>query len=171
MWFLPKDYVWVDTRIDKAHEKHKEQLSIETEFDIKDKTVIFTARVKIWATEQVFTWHSFWEAWKEKAFEKLETVAVWRALAFAWFETRSGIASREEIEVWEERKETPTKSVSTPSWSSTVAWFNKPQLEECIEADNAYSKEAIEQWATDNGYKLSWPSRAMIEKYLTTRNL
>lgn len=70
-----------------------------------------------------------------------------------------------------EKTTVPTKSVSTPSWSSTVAWFNKPQLEECIEADNAYSKEAIEQWATDNGYRLSWPSRTMIEKYLTTWNL
>ena len=103
MWFLPKDYVWVSTRIEKAHEEFKENLSIITEFDIKDQTVIFTATVKIKNTEQIFTWHSFWEVWKEKAFEKLETVALWRALAFAWFEVKSWIASKEEMEVFQSK--------------------------------------------------------------------
>lgn len=124
MWFLPKDYVWVNTRIDKAHEKYDKNLSIETEFDIKDKTVIFTARVKIKDTEQVFTWHSFWETGKEKSFEKLETVAVWRALAFAWFETRDWIASREEMEVFDEKK--------NEVWAKTAKQENN-KLREIIE--------------------------------------
>jgi len=103
MWFLPKNYVWVSERIEKAHDKFTNNLSIETEFDIKDQTVIFTAKVKVKDTEQTFIWHSFWEVWKEKAFEKLETVAVWRALAFAWFEVKSWIASREEMDVFESK--------------------------------------------------------------------
>jgi len=102
MWYLPKDYVWVHTRVQKAHEKYWEKLNIETEFDIKDKVVIFKAKITIW--EQVFTGSSFWEVGKEKAFEKLETVAVWRALAFAWFEIKEWIASKDEMEVWENKK-------------------------------------------------------------------
>jgi len=139
MWFLPRDYVWVDTRIDKAHEKHKEQLSIETEFDIKDKTVIFTARVKIKSTEQVFTWHSFWEVGKEKAFEKLETVAVGRALAFAWFETRDGIASREEIEVWEDKKEYPT-------WASTPTAWTRKANHNCTKCWTMNEDVTVKEW-------------------------
>lgn len=63
----------------------------------------------------------------------------------------------------------PTKS--TPNGWSAPAWFNKKELEMCIAEDNAYSKEAIEQWALDNGYKLSWPSRILIDKYLNTGEL
>ena len=29
MWYLPKDYVWVHTRVQKAHDKYKEKLNIE----------------------------------------------------------------------------------------------------------------------------------------------
>jgi len=96
MWYLPKDYVWVHTRVTKAHEKHGDKLSIKTNFDIKENIVIFTAEVIIW--EQTFNWSSFWEIWKEKAFEKLETVAIGRALAFAWFEIKEWIASSDEME-------------------------------------------------------------------------
>ena len=102
MWYLPKDYVWVHERVQKAHDKYWDKLNIETEFDIKDRVVIFKAKVRIW--DQVFTGSSFWEVGKEKAFEKLETVAVWRALAFAWFEIKSWIASKDEMEVWENKK-------------------------------------------------------------------
>ncbi len=55
--FLPKDYVGVNTRIDQAHKEHKGKLSIETEFNIKDTTVMFSAKVTI--GDQVFTGHSF----------------------------------------------------------------------------------------------------------------
>lgn len=155
MWFLPKDYVWVSTRIEQAHEKHWKELSIETEFDIKDKTVIFTAKVKIKATDQVFTWHSFWEAWKEKAFEKLETVAVGRALAFAWFETREGIASREEMEVFEEKK--TTKKTETEE-----VWFNDSDFEVWKKSWSDYSIEAWTQYMYDNWFTKA--SNVMKEK-------
>ena len=68
-------------------------------------------------------------------------------------------------------KKVEAKKVYTPSGSTTTAWFNKPQFEQCIQAWNAYSKEAIEQWATDNGYKIGSPSRAMIDKYLSNGEL
>jgi hypothetical protein len=125
MWFIPKDYVWVSTRIELAHEKYKDNISIVTEFDIKDQTVIFTATVKIKDTEQVFTWHSFWEVGKEKAFEKLETVALWRALAFAWFEVKSWIASREEMEVFEKKEykeEKQENNICPKCWNEMILW-------------------------------------------------
>ena len=103
MWFALQNYVWVHTRVQQAHEKHKDKLNIETDFDIKDKIVIFKAKVTIW--NQVFNWSSFWFLWKDKAFEKLETVAVWRALAFAWFEIQSWIASKDEMDKWEDWKD------------------------------------------------------------------
>jgi hypothetical protein len=52
-------------------------------------------------------------------------------------------------------KTTTAPVKSTPTGSSIPAWFNKKELEMCIAEDNAFSKEAIEQWALDNGYKLS----------------
>lgn len=103
MWFLPKNYVWVNTRIEQFHEKYK-KWSIETFFDINGNIVIFTAKVSLWEENRVFTGHSFGTVGKEKAFEKLETVAVGRALAFAWFETKEWIASREEMEEFEDKK-------------------------------------------------------------------
>lgn len=103
MSFLPKDYVWVNTRIDQFHAKYQ-KWSIETFFEINGNIVIFTAKVSLWEDNRVFTGHSFWTVWKEKAFEKLETVSVWRALAFAGFETREWIASKEEMEVFEENQ-------------------------------------------------------------------
>jgi len=151
MWFLPKDYVWVDTRIDKAHEKHDKNLSIITEFDIKDKTVIFTAKVYIKDSDQTFTWHSFGEVWKEKAFEKLETVAVWRALAFAGFETRSGIASREEMEVWNNKQERQEEQISNdnpppcPHCWTIQKWSEKKQ--------KFYCEPCVRKWAAEQEAK------------------
>lgn len=98
MWFLPKDYVSVSTRVEQFHAKFP-KWSMDTSFEINWNIVIFKTKVSMW-DDRTFTWHSFWTVWKEKAFEKLETVSVGRALAFAWFETTSGIASREEMEVF-----------------------------------------------------------------------
>lgn len=166
MWFLPKDYVWVDTRIDKAHEKHWKDLSIETEFDIKDKTVIFTARVNIKSTEQVFTWHSFWEVGKEKAFEKLETVAVGRALAFAWFETRDGIASREEMEVWETKKEKPNGEI-IPS-DDEKEWFWLENWEKFKVVDHKFTDPTEAVKKARKFYKVSIQWWYKMEDYFRT---
>lgn len=73
-------------------------------------------------------------------------------------------------------KNTPKATTTPPqkqtyTGSNKTAWFNKKELEMCIAQDNAFSKEAIEQWAIDNWYKLSWPSRVMIDKYLNSWEL
>lgn len=144
--FLPKDYVSVATRVDQAHDKHKEKLSIETSFDIKDQTVIFSAKVTCGG--QTFTGHSFGVVGREKAFEKLETVAVGRALAFAGFETRDGIASKEEMEVFEDNKK-------ESDFEDSKAWMNEPELEALKSNLNKYDNADIAIKAARSKYKVS----------------
>ena len=69
-------------------------MSIDTNYELQWEFVIFKATVitKKWT----FTGSSFWRTAKEKAFEKLETVAVWRALAFAWYSCNWGYCLTEE---------------------------------------------------------------------------
>lgn len=96
---LPKDYVSVATRVDQFHTDHKEGISIDTTFTLQGDVACFKATVT--TKKGTFTWSSFGKLGREKAFEKLETVAVGRALAFAGYETRDGIASKEEMEVFD----------------------------------------------------------------------
>jgi len=100
MSFLPKDYVPVHTRVQQFHDKYP-LWSILTDFKVEDWTAILKATIQTWDW-RIFNWTSFWEIRKEKALEKLETVAVWRALAFAWFEIKSWIASQDEMEKFDE---------------------------------------------------------------------
>jgi hypothetical protein len=82
--FLPKDYVGVHVRVDQFHDRYP-QGSITTEFTVSDGLCQFRAVVTcdVSVPSRVFTGSSFGELKKEKALEKLETVAVGRALAFA----------------------------------------------------------------------------------------
>ena len=120
MWFLPKDYVWVHTRVEQFHKDYPSG-SITTSYDFHWDTVIFKATV-IKNKDGVatnsnmndiftwkFNWTSFWSVKKDKALEKLETVAVGRALAFAGFEVKSWIASREEMENLQDNQKAPAK--------------------------------------------------------------
>lgn len=99
MNFLPKDYVSVATRVDQFHAEHEKDISIDTTFTLDWELACFKATVT--TKKGTFTGSSFGRLGKEKAFEKLETVAVGRALAFAGYETRDGIASKEEMEVFD----------------------------------------------------------------------
>jgi len=65
----------------------------------------------------------------------------------------------------------PKKTYQNATWGTVIAWFNKPELEKCINDDNAFSMEAIEAWAKDNGYKMGSPWRTMAQKYLDTWEL
>lgn len=107
MSFLPKDYVKVVKRLQEYHADHTEWMSINTSHEFQWEFVVFKAVVitKKWT----FTGSSFWRTAKEKAFEKLETVAVWRALAFAWYSATDDIASQEEMEKYNEDTRMDTK--------------------------------------------------------------
>lgn len=137
MWFLPKDYVGVNVRIDQFHAKHS-KWSIETFFEINGDIVIFTAKVSLWEDNRVFTGHSFWTVSKEKAFEKLETVSVWRALAFAWFETREWIASKEEMEVFADNQK--IKPLDFDEYLVLI------KQEDNVDTLRVFYKQAFESW-------------------------
>jgi hypothetical protein len=109
MWYLPDDYVPVHVRVQKFHEKYPEW-AIKTSYELLDNdTVVFQATV-LTDTAQEFTWTAFGSITKDKALEKIETVSVWRALAFAWFETQSWLASREEMDRFSTKKNTKQES-------------------------------------------------------------
>lgn len=102
-----KKYAQVSERIKQIHTDNK-NVSITTDVQwVWDKGgVQFKATVKIsddW--EKVYTGHSFGMYKSNKDFEKLETIAVGRALAFAGFLADGEVASYEEMEdfIWQDR--------------------------------------------------------------------
>ena len=140
MWYLPDDYVWVHTRVENFHKEHEKNMSINTEFKLDWEIAIFKAVVitKKWT----FSWSSFWKLWKEKAFEKLETVAVWRALAFAWYEVKSWIASNEEMQVFNQNEQETITKPPVSYWWSIAPKANNNDLWKCSKcgADNRLSQ-------------------------------
>ena len=115
MNFLPKDYVSVATRVDQFHTDHEKDISIDTNFTLQGDVACFKAIVK--TKKGTFSGSSFGKLGREKAFEKLETVAVGRALAFAGYETRDGIASKEEMEVFESNEN--DRNYAPPAFQNT----------------------------------------------------
>lgn len=96
-----KQYAPVSARVEQFHTDHKDG-EIKTKCDFKDGYVIFKAWVLY--GNRKFTGHAFGKVGNEKAFEKLETVAVGRALAFAGYLAGGEIASYDEMENFTEKK-------------------------------------------------------------------
>lgn len=96
-----KDYAPVSERIKKLHSTY-DDVSIETGYEFQEGWAICKAKVTISNTKKngAYTGHSMDKITGEedKAFEKLETVAVGRALANAGFLASGEIASAEEME-------------------------------------------------------------------------
>ncbi len=90
-----KDYAKVATRVAELHRDHIE-CDIETSCEFVEGYTVFTAKV---TTEKgVFNGHSLGKsAGQQKAFEKLESIAVGRALAFAGYLASGEIATYEEM--------------------------------------------------------------------------
>ena len=93
-----KEYVQVDTRVTFFNETYGNG-RITTIPTFNDNTVYFKATVipDLDNKERKFTGHSFGILGKEKALEKLETVAVGRALAFMGIGIIESIASADEM--------------------------------------------------------------------------
>lgn len=88
-------YAKVATRSAEFHSDN-EQCSIETTVNFNGDDVLFTAKVT--SKKGVFTGHSHGRlSGREKQFEKLETIAVGRALAFAGYLASGEIACAEEM--------------------------------------------------------------------------
>jgi hypothetical protein len=93
------------------HKDHADG-TIQTSYDFKEGYVIFKAEISFdrkftnqnmpkdlqETSVRIFTGHAFGKVGVEKAFEKLESVAVGRALAFAGYLAGGEIASYDEIE-------------------------------------------------------------------------
>ena len=92
------EYAKVASRLSEAHEANT-SLDVITTVEIiaEAKAVIVTATVK--TQRGTYTGHSFGKIGsEEKALEKLETIAVGRALAFAGYSSSGDIASFEEMQ-------------------------------------------------------------------------
>lgn len=152
MWYLPKDYVWVHTRVQKFHDEHEQDISIDTNFELHWKTAIFKAVVK--TKKWTFSGSSLWDTWQEKALEKLETVAVGRALAFAGYEVKDWIASKDEMDKFE-------------SNNKPVKYFNYQDLVDTVEAWNTTWDE-IKQIIKQDGFTVSPYAAKAIKHYLET---
>ena len=94
-----KDYVQVNERVLYFNELYPKG-SITSEATFNGDTVYFKATVfpDVQLRERIFVGHSFGSLKGEKALEKLETVAVGRALAFMGIGIVEGIASADEME-------------------------------------------------------------------------
>jgi hypothetical protein len=94
-----KDYVQVNERVAFFNETYPTGM-ITAEPTFKDNTVYFKATVipDVATKDRYFIGHSFGQLGKEKALEKLETVAVGRALAFMGIGIVDSIASADEMQ-------------------------------------------------------------------------
>lgn len=95
-----KEYAQVKDRIAEAH-KGNPKMSISTHYDIlkqDEKSISFIFKATVTIEKWEYTWHSCQLVTTRKDFEKWETIAVWRALAFAWYLSDGEIASFEEVE-------------------------------------------------------------------------
>lgn len=89
-------YAKVAARAAEFHKDHKE-CSIETACEFKEGYVLFSAKVT--TSKGTFTGHSMDKiGGRQKQFEKQETIAVGRALAFAGYLASGDIACAEEME-------------------------------------------------------------------------
>jgi hypothetical protein len=109
-----KAYAPVSERVAQFHRDHRDG-NIETSYEFKEGYVVFKANVSFdsrletnlptetqipYFYKRIFTGHAFGKIGQEKAFEKLESVAVGRALAFAGYLAGGEIASYDEIETF-----------------------------------------------------------------------
>jgi len=88
------EYAKVSSRSAEFH-KDNDKCSVETSCEFKDGYALFTARVT--TRKGIFTGHSMGKVNQQKAFEKLETISVGRALAFAGYLATGDIATYEEM--------------------------------------------------------------------------
>ncbi len=96
-------YAKVPDRVAEFHKDNKNG-KIDTSYEFRDNQLIFKAIVTpdCAKPERTFPGTSFGKLINDKALEKLETVAVGRALAFAGYLSNGEIASSEEMEKYEE---------------------------------------------------------------------
>lgn len=102
------EYATVPQRLKEFREKHPRS-SVTTRPEIQaDGTIVFTAKIVKDKGDEFSaeaTGHSYGPNKGEKAFEKLETVAVGRALALLGYLNNGQIATTEEMEEFEQYRQ------------------------------------------------------------------
>ena len=99
-----KKYAQVSERLKAVHIENK-KVEIKTFLNWVWEKGYISVEAAVKTDKGNYTAHSFWLWTGEKAIEKLETVAVWRALAFAGYLADGEIASYEEVKDYLEEKE------------------------------------------------------------------
>lgn len=144
------DYAKVSARVAEFHKAYKNGC-ITTQDEFKNEFVIFRATIVLDAEkpERKFTGTSLGKINGIKAFEKLETIAVGRALAFAGFLSDGEIASNEEMANYEETVIQIDNSAAINKLKATksltelkTAWLSLTQAERDDE-DVAFTKEEL----------------------------
>ncbi len=121
---------------DRSMEFHKdnEQCAIETTVEFKDNFALFCAKVT--TKKGTFTGHSLGKTGQQKAFEKLETIAVGRALAFAGYLASGAIATYEEM----------ADVVTLAQLNSLKLKFNKLRADELKGMDRPTKLTQFNEW-------------------------
>lgn len=116
-----KEYAPVNERVRMLHHDNG-NCSIVTDTVILSDTMVMTKATiipDVQNPERKFTGSAIGQIGREKAFEKLETVAVGRALAFAGYLVDGSIASYEEMERFVDNTEpTLTKQLFKPFYGN-----------------------------------------------------
>lgn len=150
-----KEYAQVAERLRAIHEDHKGAFDILTEYNVTESgNIVFTAKIALYLKEGVRTYsgHSFGKVGATKAFEKLETIAVGRALAFAGYHGDGEIASTDEMQELAKDLDTEavTSAIAQIQSAKTVPAMRKAykdmpveiqQNKDVIEAGKAKKKE------------------------------
>lgn len=144
-------YAKVAARSAEFH-KDNDKCSIETTCEFKEGYVLFAATVT--TSKGTFTGHSMDKVGgRQKQFEKQETIAVGRALAFAGYLASGDIACAEEME----------DVVTEMQLTSLKAKFATVHKDELAELDRPKKMAAFAAWCktlcgeeVDYGDRLAW---------------
>lgn len=152
------EYALVPQRL-KQFRQDNPRGSVTPTPDIRpDGTVVFSVRIikdKADPTSADATGHSYGKLTGEKAFEKLETIATGRALSLLGYLNNGEIASTEEMEEFEEYKETQFReaianATDRQEFVNIMAGLNPEQMKIATPLINARIKE-LKDGKTDSG--------------------
>lgn len=130
------DYAKVSERLKEFHKTYKNG-KIETSYNLTEAMICFKTIITpdIEQPERFFTGHSLGKVAGVKAFEKLETISVGRALAFLGLLADGEIASADEMEEYEKDK---SKKETKKS--------NTPVIDVCSKIEKIKTKAKIEEF-------------------------
>ena len=132
---IAESYAKVSVRVGEFHKGFRNG-RIETSYIIDGDRVFWKAIVTLdlKTSERYFTGHSTVKLTGEvKQFEKGETIAVGRALAFAGFLSEGDIASLDEIEEYEAAKVDPQQSMFDKASAMIESASSKHQLNNLLD--------------------------------------